>query len=186
MQVEEDPFQFMMENSRLAPDLHTLGDISVIELRKCVIIVVGLSADYAAEVRVLDNNPTGLERTKVEYGVGKQCSRLLSQQQDSKALSASKSTITADRSGKNGRPCYRFKGNCFNCGRKDHRTEGCRSAKNQEMPPTTRRAEVGASATFMRERSTLRINTVACADTLSTGLAIVRSKELRRVRCWSK
>ena len=56
--------------------------------------------------------------------------------------------------------------------------------KNQEVPPPTRRAEVGASATSVGVRNTLRISTVACAEVLSTGLAIVRSEELRRARCW--
>ena len=53
MQTEEEPFQFMMENDRLAADLHRLGERSVTELRKCVINVAGLSADYEIEVRML-------------------------------------------------------------------------------------------------------------------------------------
>ena len=39
MQPGEDHFQFMMEIDRLAADLQRLGDRSVIELRKCMIIV---------------------------------------------------------------------------------------------------------------------------------------------------
>ena len=58
--------------------------------------------------------------------------------------------------------------------------------KHQEMPPPTRRAEVGASATSAGVRGTLRTSTVACAEVLSTGLANVRSEELRRARCWQK
>ena len=46
MQPGEDPFKFMMETDRLAADLHRLGDRSVTELRKCVVIVAGLSTDY--------------------------------------------------------------------------------------------------------------------------------------------
>ena len=54
-----------------------------------------------------------------------------------------------------------------------------------EMPPPTRRAEIGASATFVEVRSTLRTKTVAYAEAWSNGVAIVGGKELRRVRCWS-
>ena len=46
MQPGEDPFKFMMETDRLAADLDRLGDRSVTELRKCVVIVAGVSADY--------------------------------------------------------------------------------------------------------------------------------------------
>ena len=52
----------MMEIDRLAADLHRLGERSVTELRKCVIIVTGLSADHEIEVRMLENSPAGLER----------------------------------------------------------------------------------------------------------------------------
>ena len=50
MQPGEDPFQFMMEIDRLAANLHRLGDRLITGLRKCVIIVAGLSADYEIEV----------------------------------------------------------------------------------------------------------------------------------------
>ena len=132
MQPGEDPFQIIMEIGRLASDLHRLDGRSVTELKKCVIIVAGLSADDGIEVRMHDeNNPTGLERTEIERVVGNQCNRLLRQQQDSKALSASKGTTTADR-GEKRRPRNRFEhNNCFNCGRKDHRAEDCRSAKKK-------------------------------------------------------
>ena len=50
MQPGEDCFQFRMEIDRLAADLHRVGDISVTELRKCVIIVAGSSADYENKV----------------------------------------------------------------------------------------------------------------------------------------
>ena len=46
MQPGEDPFQLILKIDRLAADLHRLGDISVTELRKYVIIVAELSADY--------------------------------------------------------------------------------------------------------------------------------------------
>ena len=46
MEPGGDPFKFMMEVDRLAADLHRLGDKSVTELRKCVIIVSGLSVDF--------------------------------------------------------------------------------------------------------------------------------------------
>ena len=100
-----------------------LGDRFVTELRKCVIIVATLSADYETEIRMLENNPIGLERVGIERVVGKRSRRLLRQQPDSKALSASKGITTADRGEKNRRPRNRFEGNCFNCGRKGHRAE---------------------------------------------------------------
>ena len=39
----------MREIDRLAEDLHRLGDKSVTGLRKCVVIVFGLSADFEME-----------------------------------------------------------------------------------------------------------------------------------------
>ena len=70
MQPGEDHFQSMMETDRLAADLHKLGDRSVTERRKFVIIVAGLSADYEIEVRMLVNNPVGLARAEIERVVG--------------------------------------------------------------------------------------------------------------------
>ena len=89
MQLREDIFQFMMEIDRLAADLHRLGDRSVTELRKCMIIVAGLSADYELEVWMLENNPAGLDRIEIERLVGNQYNRVLRQQHDSKDSSAS-------------------------------------------------------------------------------------------------
>ena len=60
------PFKFMMEVDRLAAGLHRLGEKSVTELRKCVIIVSGLSADFEMECRILENNPAGLNRAEIE------------------------------------------------------------------------------------------------------------------------
>ena len=60
METGGDPFNFMMEIDRLAADLHRLGDKYVTELRKCVIIVSDLSADFEMECRMLENNPAGL------------------------------------------------------------------------------------------------------------------------------
>ena len=51
MEPGGDPFKFMMEIDRLAADLHRLGDKSVTELRKCVIIVSGRSDDFEMECR---------------------------------------------------------------------------------------------------------------------------------------
>ena len=113
MQPGEDPFQFMMEVDRLVADLHKLGDRSVTELRKCVIIVADLSADYI-EVRMLENNPAGLERARIERVVGNKYNRLLRHQHDSKSLSASGRTTTPDCGDKKRRPRNLFEGNYFN------------------------------------------------------------------------
>ena len=87
----------------LTVDLHRLGDRSVTELRKCVITVAGRSAYYQIEVRMLENNSTGLEKAKIERVVGNHYNRLL-RQQNPKALSASESTTTPDREKKKRRP----------------------------------------------------------------------------------
>ena len=133
MEPGGDPFKFMMEIDKLAADLHRLGDKSITELRKCVIIVSGLSADFEMECRMLENNPTGLNTAEIERVVGNQYNRLLRQQQDSKALSASKGTVTANSGkGENRRPHHIFDGKCFNCGKKGHRAGDCRSAKKSK------------------------------------------------------
>ena len=121
----------MMEIDRLAADLHRLGDRSITKLRKCVIIVAGLSADYEINAPILENNPAGLERAEIERVAGNWYNRILKQQHDSNSLSASGSTTTADRGAKNRRPRNRFEGNCFNYGRKGHSAEDCRSAKKK-------------------------------------------------------
>ena len=132
MEPGGDPFKFMMEIDRLAVDLHRLGDKSVTELRKCVIIVSGLSAVFEMECRMLENNPVGLNRAEIERVVGNQYNRLLRQQQDSKVLSASKGTVTANRGkGKNRIIHHKFEGNCFNCRKKGQRAGDCRSAKKE-------------------------------------------------------
>ena len=133
MEPGGDPFKLMTEIDRLVADLHGLGDKSVTELRKCLIIVSGLSADFEMECRMLENNPAGLNRAEIGRVVGNQYNRLLRQKQDSKALSASKGTATVNRGkGKNRRPHHKFDGNCFNCGKKGHRAGDCRSAKKSE------------------------------------------------------
>ena len=130
-----DPFKFMTEIDRLPGDLHRLGNKSVTELRKYVIIVSGLSADFEVEYRMLENNPAGHNRAEIERVVGNQYNRLLRQQQDSKALSASKGIVMANRGQReNRRPHHKFDGNCFNCGKKGHRVGDCRSAKKSEKP----------------------------------------------------
>ena len=114
MEPGGDPFKFMMEIDRLAADLHSLDKKSVTELRKCMIIVSGLSADFEMECPMLENNSAGLNRAEIERVVGNQYNRLLRQQQDSKALSASKGTVTANRGkGGNRRPHHKFDGNCL-------------------------------------------------------------------------
>ena len=79
-------------------------------------------------ILLIENNPAGLNRAEIERVVGNQYNRLLRQQQDSKALSASKGAVTVNRGkGKN----HKFDGNCFNCGKKGHRAGDCRSAKKK-------------------------------------------------------
>ena len=101
-----------------------------------MIIVAGLSADFEMECRTLENNPVGLNRAEIERVVENQYNRLLRQQQDSKALSVSKDTVTADRGKeKNRRLHHEFDGNCFNCGKKGPRAGDCRSAKKKSETP---------------------------------------------------
>ena len=148
MEPGSDPFKFMMEADRLVADLRRLGEKSVTELRNCVIIVSGLSADFEMEYRFLENNPAGLNRAEIERVVGNQYNRLLRQQQDSKALSASKGTVTANREeGKNSRLHHKFDGKCFKCGKKGHRAVDCRSAKkkSEKSGATDDRKEGGGS-----------------------------------------
>ena len=182
MQPGEDPFHFMMEIDRLAADVLKLDDKPVTELGKCVIIVAGLSADYEIEVRMLENNPAGLESAETKRVVGNQYNRRLRQKHGSKALSAPRSTTTVDRGEKKRRPRNRIVGNFSTAQGKVAalRIAGARRrrSKNQESP-RTRRAEVGGSATSVGVRSISRINTVACAEAWTTGLAIVTSKELK-------
>ena len=110
-----------------------MGDKSVTELIKCVIIMSGMSADFEMECHMLENNPTGLNRADIERVVGNLYNRLLRQQQDSNALSASKGTVTANRGkGKNRRLHHKFDGNCFSCGKKGYRAGDCRSATKSE------------------------------------------------------
>ena len=133
MEPGGDPFELMTKIDRLAADLHRLGDQYVTELRKCVIIVSGLSDDFKMECRMLENNLTGLIRAEIERAVGNQYSKLLRQQQDSKALSASKGTVTTNRGeGEDRRAHHKFDGNCFNYRKKGHRAGDCRSAKQGE------------------------------------------------------
>ena len=78
--------------------------------------------------------------------LGHQYNRLLRQQQDSKALSASKGTVTAYRGkGKNRRLHHKFDGNCFSCGKKGHRAGDCRSAKKSEKSGAADRKKGGGS-----------------------------------------
>ena len=58
-----------------------------------MIIVGALSANYEIEVRMLENTPASLDRVEIERVVGNQYNRLLRQQHDSIALSASGSTV---------------------------------------------------------------------------------------------
>ena len=82
---------------------------------------------------MLEKNPAGLDRAEIERVVENQHNRLLRQQHDSKSLSTSRSTTTADHGEKKRRPRNRFEGNYFNCGRKGHHPEDCSSAKKIEI-----------------------------------------------------
>lgn len=88
----DDLFKFVMEIDRLA-DPYRLGDKSVTELRKCVIIVTGTSASHEMEYRMVDNNPAYLIRVLLKTST----TDSLSQQQASKTVSASKGTVMANR-----------------------------------------------------------------------------------------
>ena len=124
---------FNLTDYHVAADLHRLGNRFVTELRGCVIIVAELSADYKKECRMLENSPTDLERAEIKDIVGNQYYRLLRRQQDSKALPASKGTITADRGQENSRRLQnQLESNCFNWSKKDRRAGEYRSAKKTE------------------------------------------------------
>ena len=129
---------------------------------------------------VFDSSDVDLVRLHV---VGNQYNRLLRQQQDSKALSASKGTnVTANRGkGENRRPHHKCDGNCFNCGKKGHRAGDCRSAKKSETSGAAddkKMAVAGVGATSAGVRSTLRTGTMVCARALSTGCETVGSVEM--------
>ena len=79
MEPGENPFKFMIKIDRLTADLHRLGDRFITELRKCVIIVAGLSDDCEIGCRMLKNNSQGLEKADIEYAVGNQYNRLFRQ-----------------------------------------------------------------------------------------------------------
>ena len=72
MELESDIFKFRMEIERLAVDLYLLGDKPVTELRKCEIIVTGLSTDYEIECCKLKINPADLDKAEIERVAGNQ------------------------------------------------------------------------------------------------------------------
>ena len=180
----------MMEVDRLAADLRHLDDKSVTKLRKCVIIVSGLSSGFEMECRILENSPASLNRAEIERVVGNHYNRLLRQQQDSKALSASKGTVTANR-GKGIRTEDSTTSSMETAsiaGRKVTvlETAGARRKreKNPELPTTGRRAVAAVGATSAVVRSTLRTGTVVCARALIIGRETVRSAKLKKAQCW--
>ena len=134
MEPGGDPFKFMMKSDRLTADLHLLlGDKPVTKLRKCVIIVAGLSADYEMECRTLKNNSEGLNRAEIKHVLRNEYSRLFRQQQKSKSRFALKGTAMYDwGKGKNRRLRNIFEENWFIYGKKGHRTGECRSVKKIE------------------------------------------------------
>ena len=114
---------------------------------------------------MLENNLAGLNRAEIERVVGNQYNRLLRQQHDSKVLTALGNTTTADCGEKKRRPRNRFEGNCFNCGKKGHRAEDCRSIEKSENALADKKGGGrGKYYVFVGVRSTLRMNTEACAE----------------------
>ena len=189
MEPSGDPFKFIMEVDRLAADLHRLDEKSVTQLGKGLIIVSDLCADLEMECRILENNPAGLNRTEIERVVGNQYNRLLRQQQDSKAFSASKSTVTANSGkGKNRRLHRKSMVTALIAEIKVTALEAAgaqrKRVKNPELPTTGRRAVATVGATSAGVRGTLRTGPVVCARALSTGRKTVRSAELKRAQCW--
>ena len=119
-----------------------------------------------------------------------QYNRLLRQHQGSKALSASKGTARRIVERRVGDPAINSRVTASTAERRVAALKytGAQRKKsiNQEMPPPTKRVEVGASATSVGVRSISRINIVACVDVLRTRLTILRSEELKMVRRWQK
>ena len=183
MEPGSDPFKFMMEVDKLAGDLHRLGDKSVTELRKCVIIVSGLSADFEMECRMLENNSDGLNRGEIERVVGNQYNRTLRHCQRRGAPSRQ-----TEKTGRIGDSATSSKENASIVGRKGTAlwTVGARRrrAKNPELPSRGRRAVTAVGATSVKVWSTLRTSIVGCAGALSTGRETVRSAELKKAQCW--
>ena len=189
MEPGSDPFKFMMEVDKLAGDLHRLGDKSVTELRKCVIIVSGLSEDFEMECRMLENNPDGLNRGEIERVVGNQYNRLLKQQQDSRHCQRRGApSRQTEKTGRIGDSATSSKKNASIVGRKGTALWTVearrRRAKNPELPSRGRRAVAAVGATSAKVWSTLRTSIVGCAGALSTGRETVRSAELKKVQCW--
>ena len=148
-----------------------------------------MSADFEVECRILENNPAGLNRAEIERVVGNQHNRLLRQQQDSKALSASKGTVTANRGKRKNRKLHTSSMVTASIAERKVtalETAGARRkrVKNPELPTTRRRAVAAVDATSAVVRSTLRTGTVVCARALSTGRETVRRPELKKVQCW--
>ena len=183
MEPGSDPFKFVMEVDRLAAGLHRLGDKSVTDVRKCVLVVSGMSAGFAMECRMLENNPSGLNRAEIERVVGNQYNRLLRQQQNSKALSASKGTVTANHGKrKNRRPHHKSGGNCFNCGKKGHRAGDCRSGKESEKSGAADdKKKGGGSGRYYISGSEEHLAHRHCG---LCGRETVRSAELKKAKCW--
>ena len=172
-----------MEVGRLAADLLRLGDKSLTELRKCVIIVSGVSADFEMECRILEINLAGLNRAEIERVVRNQYNRLLRQQQDSKALSASKGTVTANRGkGKNRRLRHKFDGNCFNCKKKGHHAGDCKSAKKkgEKSGAADDRKEGGGSGRCYICGSEEHLAHRHCGLCKS----LEQSADLKKAQCW--
>ena len=162
MEPDGDPFKFMMEVDRLAADLRRLSDKSVTELRKCVIIVSGLSADFEMECRPLENNSAGLNRAEIERVVGNRYNRLLRQQLDSKAHCRHR-RAPSRQIAKRGRTGDSTTSSMVTASIAERKVTALETAgarrkrvRNPELPTTGRRAVAAVGAASAGVRSTLR------------------------------
>ena len=137
---------------------------------------------------MLEDNPAGLNRAKIELVVGNKNNRLLRQQQDSKALSASKDTVTANRGKRKNRRLYhKFDSNCFNCGKRGHRAGDCRSAKESEKSRAADDKKKGGGSGrcyICGSKEHLAHRNGGLCKILEHRTRDVRSAELKKAQCW--
>ena len=188
MEPGGDPFKFMVEIDRLAADLHRLGDKSVTELRKCVIIVSGLSADFEMECRMLEDNLAGLNRAEIGRVVGNRTADFSGSYITRRHCRHRRAPLRRIAgTGRTGDPALNSMETASIAERRVTalETAGARKrVKSTEQPTTRRRAVAAVGATSAGVRSTLRKGTVVCARALSIERETVRSAELKKEHCW--